>query len=916
MIVWVSVPENPKSNNTQNLLNLPKEVCIELHPANNESWLRVHCLSQNPRVRTKLSLQRRLSNLVEYLEKRWSHDRIKDSECRTLCGTSLPNNCQTDDRCLRVRPHSSGDLNNVLLNKSYFNSQTDLSFTAYLKNLYNDELRGVSKKSKTNKSKDKDLSSDPNRSENVMKSPNSEQNSGVNEENCDKSTKNDNQLNKSFESEGKSDEDEPPSEAERSLTLLRMLEKMNEMNEEIHATDEEDDKEDDEQNKDEEEEREDLPSPETNANVCLPEPPANATLAQWLSGTDADPLDNNDVEEDNEEKKTTNTIESSENQLFQLSAERARKGWSLKECRSVTIGELYLLFRCPKKILLEYVWEPIVQNVDNSCPDIEESAVSSTDDTVGSKEEEKKCSDESKKNSTQSNIDMLEKLLFAANMSLQSLKRPANTSTAQTQKKRRIKPTPAPLRPQGMLTTPMESSSQLLSNVISNTIFNDSNSNDGTNKSENSVTKVTAMTTDPNNEPKTGHNFIVPKSPAPKAVNKSKNRNICGDPALIQEALRQLQSSKYTRRQRRPTPKPVFGQNKPLLPRGSTPITTTAVSASVSTQQPIYVIPSHQTLHINAMSGVTSNATVLSQTLPVVNMTGLNANEFRQTIKSHTTIDSRSSRVTNSQTSVVDRLINIQTSNIPVIQIDPISSVSVPIISSSMSSTPAQTLKQTLDSYSVSKSASIHSISLLERQNTDRKSDSDLKDTTKRTEENSSISSIGLKTNRSEVISSSTEDSTERLISNPHISSLLEISLPEPPFSDNSCSSLTNSFSIEKRPFERLNLPNISQNTVSDTTSLKHRLTNDPTLPTSESQSSSLASPPIERHKLSDGLQPEHQWLNGESCDLSLGTLLNTCESPVKTVTVRDTNSMTNDVNIGNILLFFNNFKIDFMFNL
>ncbi|CAG2184106.1 unnamed protein product, partial [Oppiella nova] len=62
-------------NVDQNLLNLPKEVCIELHPANNESWLRVHSLSQNPRVRTKMSLQKRLSCLVEYLEKRWNQSR-------------------------------------------------------------------------------------------------------------------------------------------------------------------------------------------------------------------------------------------------------------------------------------------------------------------------------------------------------------------------------------------------------------------------------------------------------------------------------------------------------------------------------------------------------------------------------------------------------------------------------------------------------------------------------------------------------------------------------------------------------------------------------------------------------------------------------------------------------------------------
>jgi len=54
----------------------------------------------------------------------------------------------------------------------------------------------------------------------------------------------------------------------------------------------------------------------------------NATLAQWLSVKDDD-RDDNDVEEDNDEKKTPNTPDSPGSQISILSAERARKGWSL-----------------------------------------------------------------------------------------------------------------------------------------------------------------------------------------------------------------------------------------------------------------------------------------------------------------------------------------------------------------------------------------------------------------------------------------------------------------------------------------------------------------------------------------------------------------------------------------------------------
>jgi hypothetical protein len=146
-----------------------------------------------------------------------------------------------------------------------------------------------------------------------------------------------------------------------------------------------------------------------------------------------------------------------------------------------------------------------------------------------------------------------------------------------------------------------------------------------------------------------------------------------------------------------------------------------------------------------------------------------------------------------------------------------------------------------------------------------------------------------LKNNANPTISSNDESSNKLplLSSSQTISSLLEISLPEPPFSENSCSSLTDSFSIEKRPFETLN---ISSNQIINTNN------NDPTLPTASTSSSSLPSPPIERHKLLSPV-PDSQWLNGESCDLSIGTLLNACESPIKTVPV-SSNSLTNDVRI------------------
>jgi hypothetical protein len=884
----LTVSEKTKTNNNQNLLNLPKEVCIELHPANNDSWLRVHSLSQNPRLRTRMPLQKRLSTLIEYLEKRWNRSRIRDSECRTLCGTSLPNLEQTEESCLRVRPHFSGDLNNVSLSKSsFFNSQIDLSLTAYLKNLFNDELKSKEKKTKGAKTKEK--SNDESIAEENIKSPNNER------MNIDDENKNNNDcIDSAFKLENdnfKSDEEEPIAEAERSLTLLKMLASMNaaqnEMAEEIHATDEEDD----DANKDEEE-RDEVPSPESNANVRLPEPPANATLAQWLSGKDED-QDHEDegVEDDKKAQNTSESIDSN-NQISLLSAERARKGWSLNETGSVTIGELYLLFRCPKKIILEYLWEPFVETASNA----EEESTDESIEKSNSKEREKLIENVSKK---LNNTDVLQKLLLAANVSLMNLKRSTN-SVSQTQKKKRIKPTPAPLVIKEC------NSSQLLSSVITNTIFNDSSV-------VNKLTQSNEIEVQTHCLESESHNFIVPTSPAPKAVNKTKSRTVCGDPALIQEALRQLQSNKYTRRQRRPTPKPVFGQNKPLLPRGSPSSTIASVSSTQT--QPIYMIDSRP-LHINTITSVTSHPSitpsVLSQTLPVVanvNMTAinnnLNANSLRHMIKTHTNSETfdvilpqkAQQSDTNTQTNVVNSFIkSINSSNLPLIQnmthiLEPISPVSVPIISPSMPS--LKHLQRDNSTFSLAESAPVicsKSDDLTQINKSDDQNNGN-------NDQNTRIASIDVNTdqhmdqvleNNANPTISSTDESSNKLpllSSSQTISSLLEISLPEPPFSENSCSSLTDSFSIEKRPFEKL-----TSNQIINTNN------NDPTLPTASTSSSSLPSPPIERHKLLSPV-PDSQWLNGESCDLSIGTLLNACESPIKTVPV-SSNSLTNDVRL------------------
>lgn len=143
---------------------IPKEIDVELLPQTNADWMRVHSLAQNPRLRTKLSMQHRLTTLISYLERRWSLSRVAKNASNLQSLTAdesviegVAEECSSVDKGLttktfgiRLRPKASEKLIERLQLKSTNNSisvsnfrsttntnaQTDLSLSAYLKNLY------------------------------------------------------------------------------------------------------------------------------------------------------------------------------------------------------------------------------------------------------------------------------------------------------------------------------------------------------------------------------------------------------------------------------------------------------------------------------------------------------------------------------------------------------------------------------------------------------------------------------------------------------------------------------------------------------------------------------------------------------------------------------------------------------------
>ncbi|XP_035219593.1 protein cramped-like, partial [Stegodyphus dumicola] len=56
---------------------LPKDIFVEFRPHTNAAWLHVQNLAHNPRVRTKVCLQKRLKPVIEHLQRRWRPYRLK-----------------------------------------------------------------------------------------------------------------------------------------------------------------------------------------------------------------------------------------------------------------------------------------------------------------------------------------------------------------------------------------------------------------------------------------------------------------------------------------------------------------------------------------------------------------------------------------------------------------------------------------------------------------------------------------------------------------------------------------------------------------------------------------------------------------------------------------------------------------------
>ncbi|KAG5337667.1 CRML protein, partial [Acromyrmex charruanus] len=115
----------------QEEIKLPSRIVIELRPRNNMAWWQVQAASMNPRVRTLLPIQRRLSSLLIFLQQRWRL--AKYTTCSTV--ENLVANDIKDTCLLRLAPPEGCKIALPMVNLGEYLTSNSVSLNSYEKRL-------------------------------------------------------------------------------------------------------------------------------------------------------------------------------------------------------------------------------------------------------------------------------------------------------------------------------------------------------------------------------------------------------------------------------------------------------------------------------------------------------------------------------------------------------------------------------------------------------------------------------------------------------------------------------------------------------------------------------------------------------------------------------------------------------------
>ncbi|XP_075731266.1 cramped chromatin regulator [Rhipicephalus microplus] len=375
---------------------LPADVWVEFRPRTNAAWVQVQSLAQNPRVRTKTSLQRRLSNVLEHLQSRWKPLRLRQKEqaVASLAGTDCKLLASMEPEVaqeLRVWP--STPISPVSF--SAMASSLDVSFQCHRK------------KAATLADGQKSRPAKPTKQSRAVKvaasqaAASSTANANAAQDSTTDTTVSSEPAQQNSSSGGETSqgssvpsspppstgqvEENPEDEAAKSLTLLRSMLEPDPpatTTSTVPAA-----------------QKSAAPDPASSPLPVAPAPmPAviesvesiladgsavagGLTLGQLLGKAAEEARQGGEEEEDEaaeeakrkkreeeeqEEKKSQQELEeeAKRKEEEENARERSTKGWTAQEAGLMTIGELYLMMGCPSKIILHYDFCPVEQKVD------------------------------------------------------------------------------------------------------------------------------------------------------------------------------------------------------------------------------------------------------------------------------------------------------------------------------------------------------------------------------------------------------------------------------------------------------------------------------------------------------------------------------------------------------------------------
>lgn len=576
---------------------LPDDVVVHLLPADNESFLKVQSMAQNPRMQCRVCLQKKISSLALFLEHyKWGNDRPRKSLCQEWSDCNIEDSLPELRSSVKLSLHQSQlrSLDSISAGLTISHSVTSqsadpnapssvsishpcsslgLSFRSYLRNTHG--RKGSSKGGP--KARKEKLSSTAASSavtaaatrDVVAEFSSLKPESMVIEieDSCSSTSsvtpfrdtvKRLALLNQAL---GPEIEDNAVSAAE-SPEMMPLPSKEKDSCEAQSLLAEESD----------------IVSSSLREDSEVSLPPPTATLAQWLSSREDPPSEAPDIDlthEDSipENDKVRQSPSTTVEDKIVLDIEAIRDGWTSEET-SITFAELYLLLKSPAKITLNYVFlDPDVRSSDERTDFEERHFKNITEESPPKK-----------------SISLLDKLLTAASISLSLHKKMHTSSTSAC-------------FPFG--TTPVSGTPTCASNQQS-PVSTLKTSVAGANRSPTNVNKKQTqqlMQHSPTPQPITDqnvtlvtdpipilspHNFLMPTGPAPKAASHSSSNNtntcqvsnavtadgnvnnngcgsrnssstttskrpriICEDPQVLEDAIKQLNQNRFMPKKKR-----------------------------------------------------------------------------------------------------------------------------------------------------------------------------------------------------------------------------------------------------------------------------------------------------------------------------------------------------------------------------